>query len=745
MRAPAHVESEPSRPGVAFSNPLSISGWLVGVSLFLSAFGGGMLYDRVMVGSGAIGPMELIGTPLSLILISVAVLLSLWSPREAKQASSTRFSLFSGSCFALFLLWCGLSIARSTYLHSSVTSVAIFVAAFGAGIAVFRASTSRVSTIATLVLLVAAATAVSVFGVQEYVRELRGGNALWRVFSGFVNPDFLAGYLVMIVPVAIALLLISQQPYHRLASSFAVLLTSVCLVLTGSRLGLLTLVVTLIVFAVLAFRSGALSPQTRKVGLIAGVILLVGIVVAGRPLLRRLLSSGTESYSAQFRVRTWAGARKMAFANPIVGTGVGTFETAYAPYAVVGYTQHAHSSYFQLMGEIGLPGAALLAAGLLLVMGAGVAASGRPKQEEPAESNGGDLRIVAAGITAAVLAGALHNLTDSDIYIPANAIVFGILCGLVLALHATLKAPEPTAPEPEKRQPPKAIPITLSVVFAAVLVNSFLVLLGRVAANGAEIDSAIVFNPAGQSSVADIRAALESAVSGYQEAESRDMLNPEYPMRTASLMESLGRKEEAEAESRKAIARAAIGKTYYRYGKLLAREGRFAEAAKQHEQVRRVEPNNLDNLMALAEDYNATEQSEKALEAYRYMVQLSKTDFGSIRAVPELVEWQYGRAYLGLGQAELDKKEFEQAASDLKQAIGLLGEFWRQRHLLIAEIRIRPEERKRTADFYAQSLEAYQKALEALGKISEVAETKTKAAEFEGERAKEQSKPDASS
>ena len=81
-----------------------------------------------------------------------------------------------------------------------------------------------------------------------------------------------------------------------------------CLVLTGSRLGLASLLLSLVALGVLAIRGRLLSPQARKIALLAGAVLLVGIVLAGRPLLRRLVSSGAESYSAQFRTRTWSGA-----------------------------------------------------------------------------------------------------------------------------------------------------------------------------------------------------------------------------------------------------------------------------------------------------------------------------------------------------------------------------------------------------------------------------------------------------
>ncbi len=732
---------------VAAVTLLPLSGWLLAAALAFLALGGGILYDRVLAGVGPAGPMELVATPLAAALIGGGVLLTFWYPREALPARPNNRLITPALCFALFLLWCALSLVRSGYMHSSVTVLSLFAAAFGAGVIAFRAARTERAITALLWAYTAAASVVSGIGINEYLRELRGGNALWRVFAGFVNPDFLAGYLLMAFPVAIILLLISRTPSARLLAGLASLLQVVCLVLTGSRLGLAAMVLSLVVFAVLALRSGALSPQTRRVSLIAGAVLLVGIIAAGRPLLRRLLSSGTESYSAQFRVRTWQGARRMAAANPILGTGIGTFETAYSRYAVVGYTQHAHNSFIQVAGEAGFPGAALLVTGLAGILLTGVGAAGRAKARNADEQMGSTdsdetaLRLIAAGLTASVVAAVIHNLSDSDIYIPANAILLGVLCGLTLGTSSSVRNDDTAMPAHPVRLPQLVSPILPSLVAVAVLVQAFIVLAGRIAANGAELDSAIAFssiaNHASGDSASDVRASLERAVAGYEAAESRDTLNPEYPMKLASLLEFLGRMAEAEAESRKAISRAAIGKTYYRYGRILAREGKAAEATSMHERARAVEPNNLGNLLALADTYLAFNRQADAESIYRYMVELSRGDFGKIRAVPELVEWEYGRALLGLGGAKLQRNDFAGAADDLREAVGRLGEFWRQRHLLIAEIRVRPEERKRTADYYRQALSAYEKALTAQGKSGEAMEVSAHANSFDEERAKE--------
>lgn len=708
-----------------------ISGWLLAAAIFLAALGGGILYDRVLSG-GPAGPFELIGTPLATILVALGLALAFWSSRESQGIEPNRPARAALVISALFIGWCALSLVHSSYLHSSLASLSLFAVSVMAAVLAFRAARSLDSALLLAALGTAAATLVSAIGINEYMRELRGGNSLWRVFAGFVNPDFLAGYLVMAVPVAVVLLLAARRPAARMAAGTAVLLESACLVLTGSRLGLLTLVASLAALAVMTFRGRLLSGPARRVALIAAGLLMAGIVVASRPLLRRVLSSGTESYSAQFRTRTWRGTERMAAANPLLGTGVGTFETAYGPYAEVGYTQHAHNAYLQLAGETGFPGALLFAAliGIVLVTGAsGV----RPPPEDTQDDT--TRRLLTAGLASAVVAAALHNLSDSDLYVPANCLMLGTWSGLLLAVSKHGAAAHSDSPLWSRA--------LTAIAAVALTANALMVLTGRIAANGAEIDSASAFvqAPPDEAAAQSVRSSLVAAIQGFRDAESRDPLNPDYPLKLAPLLEATGDRPGAEAESRRAIDRARIGKTYYRYGKLLAREGKWAEAAATHEQVRRIEPNNLDNLLALADADMATSRPARAEEVWRRMVELARSDFGRIRAVPEMVEWQYGRAYEQLGQAELQRGETERAAADLKEAVGILGTFWKQRDLLIAQIRVRTDERRRTADYYADSLAAYEKALSTLGRTADADKVKAAAAAFIRERADFDKKP----
>ena len=52
----------------------------------------------------------------------------------------------------------------------------------------------------------------------------------------------------------------------------------------------------------------------------------------------------------------------MIGANPILGTGLGSYEFTYPRYMITAFTAHAHNSLLQWTAETGLPGALLLMA-----------------------------------------------------------------------------------------------------------------------------------------------------------------------------------------------------------------------------------------------------------------------------------------------------------------------------------------------------------------------------------------------
>ena len=183
-------------------------------------------------------------------------------------------------------------------------------------------------------------------------------------------------------------------------------------------------------------------------GLLGAILaaLIVGGAVFARPVLDRL--QNLHDNSAAFRLWTWRGSLHMALANPVLGTGVGTWTDLYPRYALTGFTRLAHNSYLQMADECGLPALLALLTALVLL---GISVVRGLRLAPQAETGGGwlpaDPRLLRCGLLAAVAGGAVQNVIDSDWYVFFLGAVFWTLAGLAAG-----------SPNAEARQTPRPVP-----------------------------------------------------------------------------------------------------------------------------------------------------------------------------------------------------------------------------------------------------------------------------------------------
>jgi tetratricopeptide (TPR) repeat protein len=476
-------------------------------------------------------------------------------------------------------------------------------------------------------------------------------------------------------------------------------------------------------------------------------VILIGIAVAGGPLLRRILRSTTEAHSAEFRLHTWRGAELMAVAHPLLGSGIGTFETAYPRYAEVGFTQHAHDSYLQLAAETGVPGVVLLVLGLAstVVFGRRLfkwpdgPAGGGASDDPPVTDDGWHLspntqypipnadatsrpdRLLAAGLIAAAVGAVVHNLFDSDLYIPATVLTLGLFFGLIASLRGPVRSGDSVEPS-RARRTPWFVRAGLFVNAGLLATWSAMVGLGRISA--ADADSAMNSG------------AASDALEHYNAAIGSDALNQDYRLAAAALAAQLGRAPEALTDYQAAVHVAQTAKGWRQYGRMLQNVGRLDDAISAFRRGLSLEPDNLQTMLALAEAYQLTGRPADAEVLYVRMTTLADSTYGRVRALPELVDWEYGIAWLARGEAARGREDLTSAATDMRKGTGILGEFWRQRDLLMAVIRFDPhgEVRKMTTDRYDSGLLEFAAVLDAQGDHAAAADARARRERFERER-----------
>ncbi len=273
--------------------------------------------------------------------------------------------------------------------------------------------------------------------------RLRETQALGAATGTFVNRDHLAMLLAMMLPVLVGLLaydLRRRRHGHagpgesganavsqRVLVFGSALVILLCLVFTYSRAGIATALVGLACSAILLVRTRAGRPRGN---VILGALILLGVVLAAliglAPVLERF--GPTElRLSGEGRFALYAATLRAAIEFLPFGSGLSTFADVFPRFqqsVFGGYIDYAHNDYLQLFMEIGVAGGVVIAL-LLYTYALRMAALLRHR--------GGrsfTLLQIAAGI--ALLPPLLHALFDFGLHIPANAIWFATLSGVML-------------------------------------------------------------------------------------------------------------------------------------------------------------------------------------------------------------------------------------------------------------------------------------------------------------------------
>jgi O-antigen ligase len=125
------------------------------------------------------------------------------------------------------------------------------------------------------------------------------------------------------------------------------------------------------------------------------------------------------------RLAVWADTLRLIGERPLAGIGLGAFESAYTKVQTVDVNarvDHAHNDYLQIAAELGVPAVLLFWAMIFSLASRTARACWIPASRAR--------HAIALGATGALAALLLHSLTDFNLYIPANGLVFAVVLGL---------------------------------------------------------------------------------------------------------------------------------------------------------------------------------------------------------------------------------------------------------------------------------------------------------------------------
>ena len=172
-------------------------------------------------------------------------------------------------------------------------------------------------------------------------------------------------------------------------------------------------------------RSSALLPAVFVLLITVAIVAGMFWVGADSGLAERLASDQGEP-SASSRQVIWRDTLKMVRANPVLGVGIGAYQTVLPTYGHrEGETivEFAHNDYLQTLADGGIVAGALAVWFIVVVFRAFARGT---KSREPLTS------ALALGAGAGFFAILVHSLFDFNLQLPSNALLFLVLAAIVV-------------------------------------------------------------------------------------------------------------------------------------------------------------------------------------------------------------------------------------------------------------------------------------------------------------------------
>ena len=138
-----------------------------------------------------------------------------------------------------------------------------------------------------------------------------------------------------------------------------------------------------------------------------------------------LTSSGHSELSSDIRLAIYRDSLHMFAQRPILGWGLATFSDVYPEFRSFytnAFVNRAHNDYLQLLTETGVLGFGI---GIWFLVAA-LRPAIRKAQTWSADVNGAVALAALLGIAGILL----HSFVDSNLQIPANALLFYVLCSV---------------------------------------------------------------------------------------------------------------------------------------------------------------------------------------------------------------------------------------------------------------------------------------------------------------------------
>ncbi|MGD0351621.1 MAG: O-antigen ligase family protein [Verrucomicrobiota bacterium] len=287
-------------------------------------------------------------------------------------------------------------------------------------------------------------------GISSYAvaQLLTHSNHVWNLISPYpgrasgtyISPNNLAGFLEMLLPLAVAYLLVGRMnAVLRILLGYAVLIIGTGLAVTFSRGGWVAAAVG--VLALLLVLAGHRNHRWRALLLLlvllgGGTFFVTNYLSKTVGYMRRVEKSANGgNLDLDVRFDIWTAAERMWRDHFWWGVGPAHYDyrfREYRPVSTQSRPDRVHNDYLNLLADWGTAGGIIVLAGATMFV-AGLARTWPHVRRPERDFSSGQSNRFAffLGATAGLLALAVHSVADFNLHIPANALVGVTLLALL--------------------------------------------------------------------------------------------------------------------------------------------------------------------------------------------------------------------------------------------------------------------------------------------------------------------------
>jgi len=311
-------------------------------------------------------------------------------------------------------------------------------------IALFRIRMSKGDITSLINTLILSASIQAIFGLTKYAL----GNERFFLLFGRMespmtfltgtlgNPDHFAFWMEMTIPLVMAMFFLRIRLFEGRSGLkqkmigavnenwrvilyllvFALLGTAV--VLSGSRSGIVAMVISLVLFAQLSVYFSWTRQIRRKMKYLLIALSLVIIFVGAQDTVHKFLQTGDLTEGGRF-IR-WPNTISLFMDFPLLGSGFGTYRYAFFPYDQLDkWSRHAHNDYLEILAEGGLLGGFIFLGLVTVLMTSFIRMWARRRHPQ--------MKILGNGILCALFVAVFHSLLDFSLRIPSNVLILSVI------------------------------------------------------------------------------------------------------------------------------------------------------------------------------------------------------------------------------------------------------------------------------------------------------------------------------